>query len=133
MSLQKFMSIAAACAVTAGSLALASPALAQSNERFTVTGPRIDEDVLSTRVSYRDLNLANARDEKQLVWRVGSAVKSVCPDGSMVFPTHLQACRTYAWNGSRPQIALAVERAKQMASTGFSSLAPVAIVISIPK
>ena len=128
MTLQKFILFAAACAMTAGSLAITSPASAQPSERFTVTGPRTDAP-RTERVSYRDLNLVIPQDEKRLVRRVGFAVNHVCPQG--IFRIEPSGCRSDAWDGAKPQIALAVERAKQIASNGFSSIAPVAIVISV--
>jgi hypothetical protein len=79
------------------------------------------------RVSYRDLNLAMARDQQRLIRRVGFAVSQLCPDIAYVGDPR---CRPYAWERAKPQIARAVDRAKQIARSDFSTIAPVAIVIS---
>ena len=125
---QKIISLCGACAITVTGFALSSPAFA---EPITVIATR-DEDRVTKRVSYRDLNLAVARDEQRLVRRVGFAVSSVCPS-EIAYIQIVRNCRTSAWDGARPQIALAVERAKQIASSGYSSIAPVAIVIAAPQ
>ena len=124
MNLQKV--IALTCAVTAGSLTVATGASAQWDDRFTVTGTRMGS-VPIERVSYRDLNLAMARDQQRLIRRVDFAVSQLCPDIAYVGDPR---CRSYAWEGAKPQIARAVDRAKQIARSGFSTIAPVAIVIS---
>jgi hypothetical protein len=41
-------------------------------------------------------------------------------------------CRGYAWRGAKPQIASAIERAQQIAATGSSTIAAVAITIALP-
>jgi UrcA family protein len=127
MNLQKVISLAVACAVTAGSLTVATQASAQQNERFTVTGPRFGDAPIE-RVSYRDLNLAMARDQDRLMKRVGFAVNQLCPGIAYLGDPR---CRSSAWDGAKPQIALAVDRAKQIARNGFSTIAPVAIVLSV--
>jgi hypothetical protein len=42
-------------------------------------------------------------------------------------------CRTSAWNQARPQIALAVQRSQDIALTGTSPIAAVAITIALTK
>jgi UrcA family protein len=98
MNLQKV--IALACAVTAGSLMVATGASAQWDERFTVTGTRMGS-VPIERVSYRDLNLAMARDQQRLIRRVGFAVSQLCPDIAYVGDPR---CRSYAWEMAKPQM-----------------------------
>lgn len=126
MSGQNIMAICAACAITVVGLAASLPANA---EPITITGPS-NEDRVVERVSYRDLNLALGQDERRLVRRVGIAVSSVC--STQIAYAQTARCRSFAWSGARPQIARAVERARQMALNGFSSIAPVTIVIAIP-
>jgi UrcA family protein len=107
----------------------AGAAVAQPPAReATVIGQRPD-DGLSVRVSYRDLNLASLQGEKTLNRRVGRAADTVCePQFDNIA---LSYCVSYAWRGARPQIALAVKRAHEMASTGYSSIPLVAIAISV--
>jgi UrcA family protein len=130
MAMQKIAWFTAACLISVGTHAPSSRAQPQSDQRFTVTGPRIT-DGLSERVSYRDLNLANVRDAKRLVRRVGFAVSHVCSYDDRALIPDLVECRSYAWEGAKPQIALAIQRAKQIASTGFSAIAPVTIVVAV--
>jgi hypothetical protein len=42
-------------------------------------------------------------------------------------------CSNGAWNDARPQIARAVQRAQELASTGHSAIIAAALTISIPK
>jgi UrcA family protein len=125
MRWQSIISLCGACAITASGLVISTPVLA---EPITVMGPR-DDDRMVRLVSYRDLNLALAQDEQRLVQRVGGAVRSVCRE-EMIYLLGHRSCRNRAWNGARPQIAQAIERAKQIARNGFSPIAPVAIVIA---
>lgn len=119
------------CAAASTALVLivgaAGAATAQSTPSATVIGQRPD-DGLSVRVSYRDLNLASARDERILNRRVGSATHVVCePHFSNL---ERADCVSYAWRGARPQIAMAVKRARELALTGTTSIPLVAIAIS---
>jgi UrcA family protein len=105
----------------------AGAAVAQPPARTaTVIGQRPD-DGLSVRVSYRDLNLASLQGEKTLNRRVGGAAEFVCePHFDSMDRT---ACVSYAWRGARPQIAQAIQRARELASTGTTSIPLVAIAI----
>ena len=65
--------------------------------------------------------------------RVAGAVKRVCLfDDSHIglqYPGYYN-CAGDAWDGARPQIAQAVARAKEIALTGHSSIAPTAISVA---
>ncbi|MFC7537922.1 UrcA family protein [Sphingomonas sp. GCM10030256] len=99
---------------------------------ITVTAP-IDPDVRVQRVSYSDLNLAQADDRKLLKGRVGRAIGYVCePQDAAWFDDDYKVCRTYAWRGATPQINRAVQRAMEIAATGSSAIPPVAIVLAFP-
>lgn len=117
------------CAAASTALVLivgAAGAATAQQQSTTVIGQRPD-DGLSMRVSYRDLNLASARDERILNRRVGSATHIVCePHFSNMDRAD---CVSYAWKGARPQIAMAVQRAREIALTGNSSIPLVAIAI----
>lgn len=91
------------------------------------------EDQIRRAVSYRDLNLATSIGERTLNRRVDTAVASLCVEavGAVANDVLEMKCQDSGWNGARPQIAQAVERAKQLAATGKSSIAAVAITISI--
>lgn len=129
MTMVKIMPLAAACVLTAATFAASPPALAKRGGPITVIG-RAAADVLSERVSYRDLNLASVQGEKRLVYRVRGAIGRVCPDDGTGPLNELNRCRSYAWDGAEPQIDLAVKRAREIATNGFSAIAPVAIVIA---
>jgi UrcA family protein len=121
-----FAAAGASVVVLAGA---ATAALAQPPST-TVIGPRATEEVRTARVSYRDLNLASARDERILNRRVGNAVVDVCStDINHFYDLGYPKCASGAWRGARPQIALAVRRAHEMAAYGTSSIPMVAIAI----
>ena len=126
MNNAKMMAFGAAVAFTA---LPSSPAAAAP---LVVTAP-----VLVVRhVSYADLNLATNEGAKILDRRVGSAVSDVCVEandgdnGSFDFKVGMLRCSASAWNQARPQIDLAVQRAREMASTGGSAISVAAISIS---
>lgn len=128
---EKFASLLAACAVTVGVFAATAPAAAKQRP-IVVTATA--EEIPIRLVSYRDLNLAKAHDEKVLISRVRFAARDVCTESvryDTAFGTEFSACRNQAWRGAEPQIERAVERARQIASNGWSAIAPVAISISL--
>ena len=104
---------------------IASAAMAQE---VTVVRDRPDPDMLTERVHYGDLNLASKQDVRVLKTRVGGAVHRVClvTNGLSTY----DGCKYESWSGARPQIGRAVKRARQIAQTGTSNIAPVAIVIA---
>jgi UrcA family protein len=108
----------------------ATAALAQ-HQTTTVVGERPSEYTRSVRVPYADLNLAAARDQRILNRRVGGAARDVCsPNDAASLSDHGFAdCVSGAWNGAKPQIALAIRRASEIAETGTSSIPMVAIAI----
>lgn len=123
------LSAALALSATAGTAAQAVPM-----EDVNVLGQRPQDDQLTTRVGYGDLDLATASGQRRLHWRVSGAVNEVCaPLSGMHFRITQQQCRSFAWNGARPQMALAVRRAQEIAARGSSNIAAVAITISKPR
>ena len=95
---------------------------------LVVTAPH--SDLPTRRVSYADLNLAALDGQRVLHTRLDSAVNGVCTDGG--FPaTELGfvECRLHAWSGVRPQVANAIQRATEIATTGHSALPVAAITI----
>ena len=118
------------CAAASTALALivgAAGAAVAQEQAATIVGKR-SEDGLSTRVSYRDLNLASLQGEKILNRRVGAAAHMVCEPHFTTFDQ--MDCVSYAWRGARPQIAMAVQRAREIALTGNSGIPLVAIAIT---
>lgn len=133
MRYEKILSLGAAVAITAGGfILLVAPASARPP--VVVTG---DADLVVRHVSYADLNLASATGEKILNRRVGGAVISVCneatggPGAGFGLGSMMARCKAAAWGGARPQIRLAVQRAREIAATGSSNIAAVAIVINV--
>jgi len=92
------------------------------------------EGALSERVRYADLDLASSLGVEALSTRVGGAVTRVCSplDQRSTFSEH-GACKSFAWNGARPQMERAIARARELASTGTTAIAPVAILIAVPQ
>jgi UrcA family protein len=136
MTYVKAFSMCTALAVTAGVLvAVAPPAIAQPPSVF-VTAPA---DVVTRHINYADLNLASAAGERSLDHRVGGAVADLCldatggNDGSLNFKYSMKRCSGFAWNEARPQMDRAIQRAREIASTGSSSIAAVALTISLPR
>ena len=134
----KALSLCAAAALTTLSVVVVTPAQAKS-QPVTVTAHRAG-DLPTQRVSYADLNLASASDQDILERRVGSAVKIVClerdqrAEKTLTSFTHFVACRNFAWDGARPQLAAAIDRARGLALNGNGAVAvgSLAITISAP-
>lgn len=125
--------IAMCGAVFVASAAVATIAVPAEAKRPVVV--KAPADTATRYVTYRDLNLASAEGEKMLNRRVGKAVTGVCYEINGPSPDfHIQmSCRGEAWRGARPQIARAVLRAQQIASTGQSLIAVSAITLTFPK
>jgi UrcA family protein len=126
-----------AFAVTAGSLSLvATSSLARGP--IVITGPSPDE-LVTRRVSYADLDLTSTVGEKALVSRVRTAVKSLCVDATRFSDGMINhrfdevACFASARRQTTPQIATAVQRARDIALNGTSNLDATAIAISLPE
>jgi UrcA family protein len=137
MGYGKLISMAAAAAITAGGLVfMAHPAAGKPPILVTAPNPA---DVVTRHIGYADLNLASVAGERTLNRRVGGAVNSLCleviggNDTSMESMAAEYHCATSTWTQARPQIAQAVQRARDIASTGSSSLAAAAITLSVPE
>jgi len=130
MTYEKLLAMVAAAAVIGSGVGLAGPAVAQNGKPVIVKAKPLD--AVPTRwVSYRDLNLASAQGEKILNHRVRRAVSQVCDESTGPSPLLAveQSCRADSWSHARPQMELAVRRAKDIAANGHSMIAPVAIAI----
>lgn len=104
---------------------------AASAQDVTIVQERPADDQLTEYVSYADLQLATRHGERVLNGRVREASRRVCAPQKEMFDN--LGCRRFALKGARPQIALAVARAREIAANGTSSIAPVAIVIATPQ
>lgn len=113
--------------------AAAYPAHAHPAQPLTIVGH--SENYVERRVSYADLNLASEPGERTLNRRVGYAVGSLCDEAVSEERTGLlyRGCADGAWRGARPQISAAIQRAHDIAATGTSSIAALAITISVPE
>ena len=132
----KLASVTGALAVALVGLVGAPPLFARP--AIVVEAPN-PENVVSRHISYDDLNLAEAAGERTLDHRVKYAVKSFClevTDGpnSTTWLAYgaTRKCSASAWGQARPQIALAVERAREIASTGMSSIPAASITFALP-
>jgi UrcA family protein len=122
-----------ALALTLASCLAATPAAAAQGQPVTVYAER-DANVRTARVSYADLDLASAKGERTLVRRVARAVKKVClfEDGQRTLQdSSYYSCERGAWDDAKPQIALASQRARDIAMNGSSKIAAAAIRISV--
>jgi UrcA family protein len=115
----------------ASGLGFVAPASAKAP--ITVFGT--PQDVPTRTVRYADLNLASAQDQQRLNLRVDSAIRRVCEDtlGGSEDIFDGRACRSASWDSAQPQIALAVQRAQDIAANGFSPIAAVTITIAAPQ
>ena len=103
---------------------VAAPALAQP----VVTGQRPifdDEGRLSRTVSFRDLDLATTAGQKTLIRRVAGAVRFVCRPAADFLEE--SSCQGYAWRGARPQIALALDQARNAPALAQATLSAIRI------
>ena len=132
---EKLLAACSAIAVTLAGLAVSTPAFAKEVPVVIVASP----DVIRQRISYADLNLASLAGEATLNRRVGGAIRSLCVEatdgGDSNFLSNLQnnRCRTSAWRQADPQIAQAVQRAHNFASTSIPPIAATAITIDLEK
>ena len=131
MKYQHFWMMCAAAGATVVVIGgAATAALAQQAPISTIVVDRAEERGNHMMVSYRDLNLTMASHERILNRRVGGAAKTVCRTDDFKVGERAQGkCVSFAWSGARPQIALAVQRARDIASTGSSSIPLVAISV----
>jgi len=109
-----------AFALTASVGGIASAAVAQ-NSPYVVYGQRPGTKLQV--VSYRDLNLLYPAHQGVLNDRVGRAVRHVCSfdDGNIpIMDNDYKVCRSDAWQGARPQISNAINRAHYLARIGRS-------------
>jgi UrcA family protein len=111
--------------------AAASPVHAASSRPLVVVAN--SEEFVTRRISYADLNLAVAAGERTLNRRIDGAITGVCDDavGGRSTTFSYRDCNNAAWREAAPQIALAVQRAHEMATIGTSSIATAAITISV--
>jgi UrcA family protein len=138
MNYIRAISLCAAIAATSGGLFLAvSPAFGRGGPILVTATP--PEEVVVRHVSFADLNLLVEAGQRTLNRRVDVAVTDLCTeanggnDGSTAFKYSMKRCSIGAWNDARPQIARAVQRSQELASTGQSAIAAAALTISLPK
>jgi len=127
--------LCASGSLTAGmllALTLGLSAPASAKDVTVIAGP--PEGALSEHVRYADLDLASPVGVELLSMRVGGAVTRVCSplDQRSTFAEH-GSCKSFAWNGAKPQMDRAIARARELAFTGTTAIAPVAILIAAPQ
>jgi UrcA family protein len=129
------LSFCAAFAITACAIFVAgSPAFGKSAPIVVTAQP----EMTSRHIGYADLNLASATGERILNRRVNYAIGDLCVEvtggysGSSTLDFANVTCSRSAWQQARPQMERAVQRAREIALTGKSSIAAAALTISIP-
>ena len=115
--------------------ALASPLAAEpvNGERITVLAPLDGQAIATERVRHADLNLALASDQKQLLRRVSLASFRVCTANALgvsVSDEQFAGCSRAAIADAAPRVAQAIERARQLAANGSSTLTAVGITVA---
>lgn len=109
-----------------------TPALARVPHVVVTASP----DRLITHVRYDDLNLATATGQGALQHRLGGAINQLCERamgqdrGSTLLRPAMVRCSKSAWDEARPQVANAVQRARDIALTGSSPIQAAAIQIT---
>jgi UrcA family protein len=123
--------IAAVLSGVTASLLVAVSASAAQQKPVVVYGE--SENTRTEHVSYADLDLTNNKHQKRLNMRVTGAVKRVClyENSYSLQDTGYYHCADDAWSSAKPQIAQAVQRSKEIALTGQSSIAATAITINL--
>jgi UrcA family protein len=113
------------------SLFVAASALAAQQKPVVVYGG--SENTRTEHVTYADLDLTNTNHQKRLNLRVTGAVKRVClyENSHGLQDNGYYHCADDAWSSAKPQIAQAVQRSKDIALTGHSSIAATAITINL--
>ena len=136
MSIRYESSLTLLAAVLTSATLVASTAMAAvQTEPVVITGP-LAADQFSKVVSFADLSLARADDQRRLNHRVSSAVKDVCAVNDYYATRTLTSysqfleCSEVAWCGARPQIAAAILRAGAQLAGGGSEVASTAIIVS---
>ncbi|MGI8930952.1 MAG: UrcA family protein [Sphingomicrobium sp.] len=122
------------CAMSTIFFACATPALA-STDPVVVTAPSGDERPTRV-VTYRDLDLTLARDQKRLDRRVDAAIEDVCGlSQSYAVRTvsarmSYRACSNEAWTKARAEMGAAVALAQASSGAGGIEIADKAITVS---
>lgn len=113
MEARNIACVFAAGFIGVGLTASATHAFARPPREAVVVAPRIDPE-LQRRVSYADLNLAYAGDQKQLKGRIWRTAGSLCFD--LNGNNETADCTAFAVHSTDDQVARAIQRAKdQMA------------------
>lgn len=121
-------SLLAALATT--SIAVSATASAQENPVLIQGGTN---SARTERVGFTSLDLSQQHDRDRLGRKVGAAVERVClrdigRDGLQ--DRGYYTCADRAWSSAAPQIADAIQRSRDIAMTGSSTIAVSAIIIS---
>ena len=133
MSHRTKMSLCAGLGIGLAGLVFVAPP-ASGKEPIIVKAPEA-EDIAIRRISYTDLNLASVAGEQTLNRRVRNEVTSLCTEiaGNQddKLSSAIDRCHGNAWSQALPQIANAVQRAREIAVSGSSALSAAAITFSI--
>jgi UrcA family protein len=117
-----------AAVICAAAIALTiTPADGRTLQPVVVTAE--DNDLVVREVKFADLNLASMNDQRVLQLRVTSAVRDACGEAvGHDDEWNYRYCYVGAWQDARPQIARAVNRARQIALSGTSTITAAAVI-----
>ena len=130
----KLLSACVAVGITGGSFAVVATPVHAKSPIVVVA----DADIVTRHISYADLNLASSSGETTLHRRVGGGIQSLCleatgGDLSFIVESLEPQVPNLRLEPGTPQIALAVQRSHDIALTGASPIAAVAITIDLTK
>ena len=90
-----------------------------------------DPSMRIERVSFANLDLADARDARRLHLKVAGAVKRVClfdTDRAKIQAPDYYSCADGAWGRARPQIDRAIAQTTSVASLGASIATSITVI-----
>ena len=130
----KLLTMCASAVLTAGSFFFTAPPAQAAESPVYINS---DREVMVRRINFGDLNLSRVEGQWTLNRRVHWAVRWMCSDAVGGFDADIsthgeeQACVSRASEQARPQIAAAVQRAREIAINGSSMIAATAIVLAV--
>jgi UrcA family protein len=133
----KMLTMCASVVITAGSFCITAPPARAAQRPVYIDSNR--ELLVYRRISYRDLNLSHVEGQWTLNRRIHWAVRGMCAEaaggieGDIMKLARQRACGSLALDQARPQVAAAVQRARDIAMNGSSTIAAAAIVIAIDR
>jgi UrcA family protein len=125
----------AVAALTSAILGSTAAVAGTPGERVTVTAPRTADET-TARVSFADLDLTLAADQRRLDRRVDGAIRDVCGASdyyaarTLTNFAHYRICAAKASDSAQSQMEAAIARASNQFAGGGNAVASMAILVS---